>query len=108
MSIKHIDVQTAKQWLDSGEALLIDVREPVEHAALSIDGAKLAPLSRLSADDVPAGESKKVIIHCKSGQRSQTDCKQFMAAHPDVEIYNLEGGILAWQHAGHDVKKKLI
>lgn len=32
--IKSVDVKTAKEWLNKNEAILIDVREPGEYAAV--------------------------------------------------------------------------
>ena len=40
-SIPTIDPATVKQWLDQHEAVIIDVREPEEYAALHIAGATL-------------------------------------------------------------------
>ena len=46
MQIKSIDPVSLKKRLDEGSTVLIDVREPHEHAREHIEGARLAPLSR--------------------------------------------------------------
>ena len=43
--LQEIDALTLKQWIDKGEVLVIDVREPAEYVAEHISGAKLMPLS---------------------------------------------------------------
>jgi rhodanese-related sulfurtransferase len=46
-----MDAMTVKKRLDEGSAVLIDVREPHEHAREHIEGAKLVPLSRFQAEN---------------------------------------------------------
>ena len=45
--IKTIDAHIAKTWVDTSEAVIIDVREPGEYEELHIEGAKLIPLGSL-------------------------------------------------------------
>ena len=44
-ALRQINATTAKALLDRGDAVLIDVREPDEHARERIEGARLAPLA---------------------------------------------------------------
>lgn len=106
MTVTNIDVQTAKKWLDSGEAMMLDVREPAEYAAVCIQCAHLKPLSSFSSETMTLNSNKKVIVHCRSGQRSQAACEKLSKAHPNIAIYNLEGGIVAWEKAGFDIIKQ--
>lgn len=106
MTFANIDAQTAKKWLDNGEAVILDVREPAEHVSSCIECAELRPLSKISAGDVPKESGKKIIVHCRSGKRSQIACQKFIEAHPETDFYNLDGGILAWQKAGLKTIKK--
>ncbi len=101
--MKQIDVKTANEWLNENKAMLIDVREPAEHASVCIECAELKPLSQINSHEITHSD-RKVIIHCKSGKRSQMACQAFMEKHPELDIYNLEGGIDAWQSAGLKVK----
>lgn len=106
MTFTNINAQTAKKWLDNGEAVILDVREPAEHASSCIECAESRPLSKISADDVPKEPGKKVLVHCRSGNRSQTACLKYIETHPEIDFYNLDGGILAWQRAGLETIKK--
>ena len=100
MPVKTIDPHTLNQWLSHNEALLIDVREPAEHAANRIDGAHLIPLGQINTGALPDGKGKTLVIHCLKGGRGQTAAERLLAENPALEIYNLEGGITAWNAAG--------
>ena len=99
MEIKQIDPKTAKKWLDDGEAVFIDVREPAEHALQKISGSKLQPLGSVCCSALPKS-NKKIIVHCQKGGRGNTACNKLMAENSGADIYNLEGGIEAWKQAG--------
>lgn len=104
MPIKNIDAKSAKSLLEKGEAVIVDVREIAEHQAKSIENSKLIPLGQISKSALPNCAGKKLIIHCHSGKRSQMACQKLLAEDPNIEIHNLEGGIMAWCDAGCDVK----
>lgn len=104
MAIKTINANTLKSWLDNGEAILVDVREPAEYAAERIPGAKLLPLAKISKAALPEIANKKLVVHCKAGKRGSAACEKLLAEAPEIEIYNLEGGISSWTAAGFDVK----
>lgn len=100
MTINQVDVKTVAGWLDSNQAILIDVREPAEYIACYIAAAKLHPLSQLDAKQLPVDTNKKIVIHCRSGKRSLSACQKLIKKHPDLDFYNMEGGILEWQSKG--------
>ena len=100
--MKTINSQDLKSRLEAGEVLLIDVREPDEYQASSIPGSHLIPLSEICCDKLPSTE-KPIVIHCRSGKRSEMACQKILAENPDLDIHNLNGGILAWGNAGFDV-----
>ncbi len=75
--------------------LLIDVREPGEHALAHIEGSRLIPLKSLpdELDSLPA--DREILVHCKSGGRS-AKAVQFMLDHGYTRVRNVAGGIDAW------------
>lgn len=105
MSMHTTDAITLKGWMEKGEAVLVDVREPAEHAAEKIDGAILLPLSTATTQSLPPHTGKKLVIHCRSGKRSTAVCQKLLAEDANLELYNLEGGIIAWSSAGLAVVK---
>ena len=94
-----IDPQTLRDLLDRSEAVLIDVREPFEHASERIEPSHLSPLNRFDASDIRArcGE-RRVVFYCHSGVRSSRAARRFAAG--DEQTFHLAGGILAWKDAG--------
>jgi rhodanese-related sulfurtransferase len=104
-TIKSIDAKTAKEWLDKHEAIIIDVREPGEHAAIHIVGATLIPVNMIDENKLPKFHNKKFIIHCQLGKRGAMACEKLLRNNPTLDVYNLEGGIEAWEKAGFSVEK---
>lgn len=100
MSVKNIDATIAQAWLNNKDAILIDVREKDEYKAVSIPGSQLIPLPELHIDKVKNPQGQKVIIHCQSGGRSAKACLMLKQQQPEVECFNLAGGIIAWREAG--------
>lgn len=97
-----------RDWLSAGEAVLVDVREPDEHAQERIPGAKLAPLSKLDPSKVAslAGDGRRLVIHCRSGRRSSDALRMLASAAPkDAVLVNLRGGIEAWKSANLPVER---
>lgn len=104
-TIKFVDAKTAKDWLSNNEAIIVDVREPAEYAATHIPEATLLPLGVLEKNTLPDLGDKKLIIHCQFGKRGGMACEKLLQENPDLDIYNLEGGLAAWQLAGFKVEK---
>lgn len=103
--MKSINPKTAKEWLDKNDAILIDVREPEEFKAVHIKGAHLLPVGSIDVSKLPDVKNKKIIIHCKLGRRGENACAVLMTGNPALEVYNMEGGIVAWENAGFKVEK---
>ncbi len=103
-NVQGIDAATARRWLDAGEAILLDVREPDEHAAERIAGATLNPLSKFDPAFIPSAPGKKLIVHCRSGKRSSDACTR-LAGAGRANVFSLEGGLEAWKAAPLPIQK---
>lgn len=99
----HVDPQEARRLINEG-ALLVDVREPDEHARERIPNARLLPLSRLSTP-VDRAAAQQVIFHCRSGGRTAAAVER-LAAAAGGDAYILRGGLEAWKAAGLPVLKE--
>jgi adenylyltransferase/sulfurtransferase len=77
------------------DGLLIDVREPHEHAVSRIDGARLIPLRELPSQLGELSRDREIIVHCKSGARSARAVK-LMLESGFPRVTNVQGGIDAW------------
>ncbi|MES2678059.1 MAG: rhodanese-like domain-containing protein [Pseudomonadota bacterium] len=104
MTINSINPKTLQSWLQNQQAILIDVREVFENKAARIKAATLIPLATININNLPELADKKLVIHCKSGVRSFNACRLLLAQNPNLEIYNLEGGIESWIAAGCEIQ----
>jgi rhodanese-related sulfurtransferase len=99
-TMQDIEATTLKMWLERGEALLIDVREPPEYAAEHIPDAQLLPLSTFDPARVSQEARKKVVLHCVMGMRSAQAGQKLLDAGYTT-VYNFRGGVQAWKDAGY-------
>jgi adenylyltransferase/sulfurtransferase len=92
-SITTTELRTLLQGDFTG--LLIDVREPDEHAVAHIEGARLIPLKTLPEmlDRLP--KDRHIYVHCKAGMRS-AKAVQLLLHHGFTRVSNVTGGIDAW------------
>jgi rhodanese-related sulfurtransferase len=79
--------------------LFIDCRPDEERSVATIAGS--IPLDKF--DGLTVADGTEVIIFCTAGYRSGVAVKQLQTQRPALRARNLEGGILAWVHAGGDV-----
>jgi rhodanese-related sulfurtransferase len=100
--VEMVDPQTARRWIERGEALLIDVREPHEFAMERIQGATLVPLSSFDPQKVPDAAGKKLLLMCASGIRCGMASELLSRSGYD-ELYRLAGGLMGWKAAGGPV-----
>jgi adenylyltransferase/sulfurtransferase len=77
------------------QGLLIDVREPHEHAMARIEGARLIPLGTLMEHIESLPQDRDIYVHCKMGMRSARACEMLMARGL-TRVANVTGGIDAW------------
>jgi rhodanese-related sulfurtransferase len=89
--------QVAELWW-RGEVQLIDVREPYEHEAGRIEGARHIELERLASEAETVDRDRPVVFHCRLGARSAMATQAFRAAGYDA--HNMTGGLQAWADAG--------
>ena len=93
--IPQISVKELKRRIDAGEDVyLLDVREPYEYKIAQI-GGKLIPQNEVPQRLAEIDRDREVIVHCRSGVRSQR-IAEFLKQAGYPRVVNLAGGILAW------------
>jgi len=97
--VQQVTPAVAAQLIESGTALVVDVREFHEWATGHIPGAQHAPLSRLRQSPKSFLQRDKLIFACAAGSRSKL-AAQLAVALGFSEVYNLAGGTQAWRSAG--------
>ncbi len=93
--MKTITVAELKALMDEGKDFqLIDVREPAEYESANL-GGELIPLQTIPQNVEKISKEKQVVMQCRSGQRS-ANAIMFLEQFGFENLYNLEGGIIAW------------
>ncbi len=89
-----------------GSIQLVDVRSPQEMAQGVIQGADMLPLHLvpLKADEW-SGDTRPMVVYCRSGARSAQACAFLAARSGDRQYINLRGGIMDWMRQGLLVSK---
>ncbi|MEJ7136895.1 rhodanese-like domain-containing protein [Amphibiibacter pelophylacis] len=87
--------------LQTGKALVIDVRESNELADGVIAGARLLPMSQLPqrTAEIPNDPDQPVYLVCRTQNRSQKVAQQ-LAQLGYKNVTYVQGGMSAWQAGG--------
>jgi rhodanese-related sulfurtransferase len=99
---EEVQPERASELVRTGEAQLVDVREPYEHEAGRIEGARHIELNHLTEQASAIDRERPVIFYCRVGSRSALAAQAFRAAGYDA--YNLAGGIAAWVARGLEIE----
>jgi len=87
--------QLKDEWHRNPELLVIDVRDPHEHAIAHIEGARLIPLSELPDRLGELDGHREIVTHCHHGARS-LKALEILKAAGFPKVRSLRGGIDAW------------
>ncbi|WCL81049.1 rhodanese-like domain-containing protein [Saprospira sp. CCB-QB6] len=105
---KNIAVADFKAALESAgpNLQLVDVRTPGEWAEGTLQNAQKINWNDAAFDqNIQAlDKTQAVYVYCRSGARSSRAMAR-MQSLGFTEVYNLNGGIMAWQNAGYEVVK---
>ncbi|MFT3761116.1 MAG: rhodanese family protein [Pseudoxanthomonas sp.] len=99
--MRTITPQAAARLIEQG-ALLVDIRDPAEHAQRRIPGSCNLPLAQLPGL-LPQVAGKAVIFHCLGGKRTEMNAAR-LAGCTACDAYLLEGGLQGWERAGLPVQ----
>lgn len=97
--VNSITVDELKEELDSGldkDIVIVDVREPNLYKKEHVPGAILIPFVDFENEYVQLDQNKKIIIVCHMGSMGEA-AGQFLISKGYQKVYNLEGGMRAWQ-----------
>ena len=103
--IEEIDAGGLQALYDAGEKVrLIDVRSAAEFNQGIIEGGEFIPLHTvpLRINDFQVADDEKLVIYCRSGNRSAQAC-MYLKQNAGINAINLRGGIISWYQSGHKV-----
>lgn len=94
--IRQISPGQMADWISSKKPFqLIDIREPYEFEIAQI-GGQLIPKDKLLNNPDKIDPDLPAVLFCRSGKRSTEAISILQESHGMDNLYNLEGGILAW------------
>lgn len=81
------------------DVLVVDVRTPEELELLRIPGSIAVPMAELMEGRAQLPKDKPILLVCAVGGRSYA-AGLYLFKEKHQRVYNLRGGISAWQKAG--------
>jgi rhodanese-related sulfurtransferase len=97
----QVNLEAARDNAISGGALVIDIREPIEHATGVAKGIKLMPMSTLGQrlGEIPKDANKPVLLICNTQNRSRAVASELKSrGYTNVQYVN--GGMSEWTKRG--------
>ncbi len=102
-----VDASAATTMINQRDAAVIDVRPAADFAKGHIINAVNVPMNGFKKQTGSLSRFKDgpVIVNCRSGSQSQAAC-QVLRKEGFGEVYNLKGGIMAWESANLPLTRK--
>ena len=97
----EVSIAEAVKLRDAG-AFVLDVRQPEEWEQVHIPGATLIPLGELQARSNEVPKDVKVLVVCRSGNRSQQG-RDILINAGFSQVTSMSGGVTNWQSEGNPV-----
>lgn len=103
----EIGTLEATRLMNQGSTLVLDVRDEKEFSEGHLPRARHIPVRELSTrlEELAKFKSKPVIVTCRSGPRAGAACR-LLKKSGFTNVYQLKGGINAWQQASLPLEKK--
>jgi rhodanese-related sulfurtransferase len=96
--VRELTVEQLAAKLTAAEAVvLLDVRQPEEHAVAALPGSIFIPLGELSARarELDVADGSQVVVYCHHGIRSRSGAA-ILERLGFGNVVSLTGGIDAW------------
>ena len=97
----EVTPERARELLESGDAIVVDGREPYEREAGHIEGSRHIELERLASQAETLPRDQPIVFQCRLGARSAMAAQAFRRAGYDA--WSMEGGLQLWHDRGLQV-----
>jgi len=99
-----VTLDFARAELEAGRVVLIDIREPQEHATGVARGARLLPMGQISKRlaEIPNDPGTQVLLICNTQNRSSAVTKA-LRENGYGNVRYVDGGMSGWVHRGWPV-----
>lgn len=105
-SADSVSLEVARAEHEAGRAVLIDIREPDEHATGVAAGARLLPMRELGRrlHEIPTDPAKPVLLICNTQNRSRATLRALRERGYGHVLY-VNGGMSEWARRGWPMVK---
>lgn len=93
---KEITVEEARQKLDAGQSVFVDVRDPTSFGAAHVPGALLLSDANVQEFVAKTDKQKPVVVYCYHGHTSQ-GAAAYLMDQGFKEVYSVMGGFEQWR-----------
>ncbi len=99
--LPQVSLEQARADNEAGRIVLIDIREPKEHATGVAAGARLLPMSQLGQrlGEIPQSTDKPVYLICNTQNRSQAVLSG-LVDKGYKHVHYVQGGMSGWAQRG--------
>lgn len=99
--LPRVSLEQARADHEAGRIVLIDIREPKEHASGVAAGARLLPMSQLGQRlaEIPQTPDKPVYLICNTQNRSQAVLSG-LVEKGYKHVHYVQGGMSEWASRG--------
>jgi len=102
-----VEPAAATELINQKDAVVVDVRPAADFTQGHILNSINIPINgfKKQIGTLQKHKEQPIIVNCRSGSQSSAACNQ-LRKEGFPEVYNLRGGILAWQSASLPLTKK--
>ncbi len=104
--LPHLSLEQARAEHESGKVLMIDIREPQEHATGVAQGVVLMPMSQVAqrVAEIPKQADQPVLLICNTQNRSRA-VTEALQEQGFTNIRYVDGGMSEWARRGWPMVK---
>ena len=104
--LPHVSLDQARAEHASGKVLMIDIREPQEHATGVAQGVVLLPMSQVAqrVAEIPKQADQPVLLICNTQNRSRA-VTEALQEQGFTNIRYVDGGMSEWTRRGWPMVK---
>lgn len=104
--VQAVTLEQARADHESGKVLMIDIREPQEHATGVAQGVVLMPMSQVAqrVAEIPKQSDRPVLLICNTQNRSRA-VTEALQEQGFTNIRYVDGGMSEWARRGWPMVK---
>jgi len=93
-NVEQVPASDWKRWTADNDAMVLDVREPMEWAQGTLPDSEMISLSFLPGSLGRLEPDQPILVVCRAGNRSQV-AAQFLQRNGFTRAANLSGGLMS-------------